>query len=122
MYLVGRAHPNRERAASLLRQQVAEQTRLMTSSEVYQEILHRYRGLERLAGADDAFALLDDLVDEVASVELSDVRSARQILSDVPTVSSRDALHAAVMHREGVERILTFDGGFDDIPWIDRIA
>lgn len=37
-------------------------------------------------------------------------------------LSARDALHAAVMRREGVSRIMSFDGGFDALPGITRIG
>jgi len=36
--------------------------------------------------------------------------------------SARDALHVAVMEHHGVERILTFDKGFDLLPIVDRVT
>lgn len=47
MYLVGAAHPNRGRAASLVRQMIARSERLVTEAEAFQEILHRYCAIER---------------------------------------------------------------------------
>ena len=37
-------------------------------------------------------------------------------------LSSRDALHVAVMVREGISRIMTFDQGCDRVPGIHRLG
>jgi predicted nucleic acid-binding protein len=37
-------------------------------------------------------------------------------------ISARDALHIAVMKDRGVNRIFTFDTGFDHMPGIERLA
>jgi len=37
-------------------------------------------------------------------------------------MSARDALHLAIMERYGVERILSFDAGFDGFPGIERLS
>ena len=37
-------------------------------------------------------------------------------------LSSRDALHAAVMGRDGATRIMSFDAGFDGLPGITRLG
>jgi hypothetical protein len=44
---------------------------------------------------------------------------ARQVLG---RLSARDALHLAVMARHGVDRIFTFDTGFDDVPGVTRVS
>jgi predicted nucleic acid-binding protein len=36
-------------------------------------------------------------------------------------LSARDAIHIAVMQREGVRRILSYDADFDLVPGIERI-
>lgn len=122
MYLVGAAHPNRDRAASLLRSLVARRERLVTSAEVFQEILHRYHAIGRLAAAADAFALLGRLADEVLAIERTDVDAALDILTEHTPISARDALHLAVMRRHDIDRIMSFDTGFDDLPGVVRLA
>jgi predicted nucleic acid-binding protein len=37
------------------------------------------------------------------------------------SLSARDAVHVAVMQRHGIERIMTFDRGFDAHPGIARL-
>ena len=36
--------------------------------------------------------------------------------------SARDAVHLAVMERHGIERILSFDSGFDGFPGVSRLS
>ena len=36
--------------------------------------------------------------------------------------SARDALHVAVMERHGIERVMTFDRGYDGVPGIERLV
>jgi len=38
-----------------------------------------------------------------------------------PTLSARDAVHAAVMDLRGVDRIMTFDRGLDTYPAVERL-
>jgi predicted nucleic acid-binding protein len=122
MYLVGAAHPHKVDAQRLLERCIAERRRLVTDAEVLQEILHRYSAIERKDAIQPAFDALLGVVDAVLPVEKDDVLGARDILMGSPEISSRDALHLAIMRRHGIESILSFDRGFDLFPGIDRIA
>jgi hypothetical protein len=42
------------------------------------------------------------------------------LLLGSPGLSARDAIHVALMERNGVSRIMTFDTGFDQVPGIRR--
>ena len=53
-------------------------------------------------------------------MEREDIDRAMSILLDTD-LSARDALHAAVMLRRGVSRIMTFDRGFDRVTGIERL-
>ncbi len=122
MYLVGAPHPHKTDSQRLLERCVAEQERLVTDAEVLQEILHRYAAIARRDAIAPAFEALLSVVDEVLPIELADVERARDVLLAAPQLSARDALHAAVMRRHGVEAILTFDVAFDVLPGIRRLA
>lgn len=69
----------------------------------------------------DAVSLTLALVDEVFPIERSDVLQAQAVLAEA-RLSARDAVHVAVMRRRGVDRILTFDEGFDVVPDVVRIS
>ena len=122
MYLVGGSHPHHDTARRVLERLVAETELLVTSAEVFQEILHRYVAIRRLEALDPAFEALRGVVDEVVAIELEDVERARSLVIENAGLSARDALHVAVMEREGIERILSFDTGFDQVDSITRIA
>lgn len=122
MYLVGGAHPNKDRAAAVLARLVSDDEQLVTDVEVYQEILHRYTGLRRPDAIDAAFESLDEIADRVFDFGMSEIRAARDLIAAVEGISARDALHVAVMRNAGIDRILSFDRGFDRVPGIERLA
>lgn len=122
MYLVGGAHPNKDRASAILARLVSDDEQLVTDVEVYQEILHRYTALRRPGAIDDAFESLDEIADEVLDFGMSEIRAARDLIAAVDGISARDALHVAVMRNAGIGRILSFDHGFEAVPGVERLA
>jgi len=122
MYLVGAEHPNKVAARRALERCIAANERMVTSAEVVQEILHRYAAIGRLDAIEPATHALLGIVDEVYPIELADVERAKDVLLGRTPLSARDALHVAVMKRRGVERIMSFDGGFDAVTWIERVS
>lgn len=121
MYLVGAPHPNRERGAWALERAIAAGDRLVTDAEVFQEILHRFAAIRRPEAIDACFDTLLGVVDEVFAIEGEDVRAARGLLAAIPGLSARAAVHAAVMRRHGVRRVLSFDRGFDRLGELERL-
>lgn len=122
MYLVGAAHPNKLAAQRWLEELVQAEERLVTDVEVLQEVLHRYHAIARPDAIQPAFDSLLGVVDEVFPVELRDVQRAKELLLATAGLSARDCLHVAVMERHGVERILSFDAGFDRIGGLRRLS
>jgi hypothetical protein len=122
MYLIGSDHPHKVDARRLLERFVADGERLVTDVEVFQEILHRFVALKRRDAIQPAFDVLRDIVDEVFSIHDADVEKAKTIVLGRRSLSARDAIHVAVMEREGVRRILTFDAGFDAVPGLERVS
>jgi hypothetical protein len=122
MYLVGAAHPHKIDARRLLERFIADGERLVTDVEVFQEVLHRFVALKRRDAIQPTFDALREVVDEVFSIHDADVERAKAIVLGRRNLSARDAIHVAVMEREGVQRILTFDNGFDGVPGIERIS
>ena len=122
MYLVGSEHPHKIDAQRLLERCIADGERLVTDAEVFQEILHRYAAIKRKDAISPAFQAISGIVDEVFAVELRDVERAKDILLGTQRLSARDALHLAIMERNQIETILSFDAGFDEYPGITRLA
>ena len=122
MYLVGAAHPHKGDAQRLLEGLVARGQRLVTDAEVMQEILHRYVSLKRHEFIQRAFDALLAAVDEVLPVNHHTMEQAKQIVLGYGSVSARDAVHLAVMQQHGIDRILSFDSGFDAFAGITRLS
>jgi uncharacterized protein len=121
MYLVGADHPNKAAARRLLERAIVENEPLATDAEVLQEILHRFSAIARRDAIEPTIEAILGVVDVVHPIELEDVQRARRLLGTADRLSARDAIHLAVMQRRGIERILTFDSGFDGLPGIERV-
>lgn len=121
MYLVGAPHPHKLDAQRLLETALSAGERTVTDAEVLQEICHRYSAIGRRDAIQPAFDALLGVVDDVVSIEREDVEAAKDILLRYASLSARDAVHVAVMRRHGIDRIMTFDRGFDACPGIERL-
>lgn len=122
MYAAGAEHPHKLPSVRFLQRIAKGELEVVTSSEIFQEILHRYRAIGRL---EEGLAIYDDfrkIVPVVLPILIEDVDAARDILAASPEVGSRDALHAAVMQRAGVRQVASFDRGFDHVKSIRRIV
>ena len=124
MYLVGAEHPNKHTARRILERAIAGSHRLVTDAEVIQEILHRYSAIRRRDAIGPCVDALLELTDEVFEIRVEDALRARDLVLDggLEGMSSRDAIHVAVMERCRVRRIVSFDSGFDAVPGLERIA
>ena len=122
MYLIGASHPHKSDAQRLLEKLLSERARLVTDTEVLQEILHRYVAIDRRDAVQPAFDALLGIVDQVLSIDLVAVERAKTIVLGSRRLSARDALHLAVMEQHSVEQVLSFDGGFDGFPGVTRLS
>jgi predicted nucleic acid-binding protein len=122
MYLVGASHPHKVEAQRLLEKLIRDRQRLTTDAEVLQELLHRYAAIDCRDAIQPAFDALLSVVDEVLPVDHKAVERAKQIVLEYRRLSARDAVHLAIMEKHGIERILSFDSGFDSFPGITRLS
>ena len=122
MYLIGAAHPHKTDSQQLLERCISRNERLVTDAEVLQEILHRYVAIQRRDAIQAAFETILAIVDEVFHITQRDLQRAKEIVLGSTLLSARDALHLAVMEHNSVEKILSFDRGFDGFPGVTRIC
>ena len=122
IYAAGRAHPLKGSCAQLLTLAAEYPYAFVTDAEVLQELLHRYlalrlwpQGREVLRG----FSIL--MQDRVETVQAIDVEYAAGLADDYEELGGRDLLHAAVMQRLGVHRIISADKGFDRLHQVERL-
>ena len=122
MYLIGADHPHKVDARRWLERLAADREALVTDAEVFQEVLHRYRAIDRSDAIQPAFDALLAIVDRVLPIGRETVAGAKDELLARWELSARDALHVAVMREHGIRRVLSFDRGFDRIPDIERLG
>jgi len=122
MYLVGSPHPHKTDAQHLVERLVSNRERLVTDAEALQEILHRYIAIHRPDSVQPAFDALLGITDQVFAIDQAAVERAKEIVLGHPRLSAREALHLAVMEQHEIERILSFDSGFDGYPGITRLS
>lgn len=122
MYIVGAAHPLKERTLELLNGILASEEELITSAEVFQEILHRYIAIKNSKHLNAAYEVLEELCDQVIEVRKEDCDQARLFTARFPNLSSRDCLHSAIMYRTKCSKIWTYDKLFDEVTRIQRVC
>jgi len=122
MYLVGASHPHKTNAQRLLEKLIRDDQRLVTSAEVLEEILYRYVAIDRRDAIQPAFDALTGVVDEVLAVDRAAVERAKRMVLEYQRLSARDAVHLAVMEQHGIDRILSFNRGFDGFAGITRFG
>jgi predicted nucleic acid-binding protein len=122
MYLVGGSHPRKVDAQRWVEKLLSDRQRLLTDAKVLQEILHRYIAINRRDAIQPAFDSLLGVVDEVLTIDRAVLDRAKTIVFGHRRLSARDAVHLAVMEQHGIDRILTFDAGFDGFPGITRLS
>ena len=122
MYLVGADEPHKAQARLWLEQAIVDSEALATDAEVLQELLHRYTAIGRRDAIAPAWDAILGVVDVVHPIDLDDVTRARRLVMAAPQLSARDAVHLAVMQHHGINRILSFDKGFDGILGIERVG
>ncbi len=121
MYAIGVAHPLREPCRATLTKIKSGILRVVTNTEVLQEILYRYFSLNRPEQAEVAYRATVGICSEVLPVTHHNMDLALDLLKRYPSLSSRDAVHAATMIHNGIKEILSTDSHFDAVSEIERI-
>jgi predicted nucleic acid-binding protein len=122
MYAAGKESPQRLPCQRLLDRVVGGKgPSTCTDTEVLQEILHRYRALKIPGIGFQLFDSVSHLGIPILSVTDRAMAEARRLLEDYPSLSTRDGVHLGVMKEYGLEEVLTYDGGFSDVPWVKRL-
>ena len=121
MYAVVAEHPYHRPCLDALDRIIRESLPAVVSSEVHQEILHRYLSLGLGQMALEVSARLETLIPTTLPVTLADIRRARRLAERYSTLNARDLVHAAVMLENGLSCILSTDRHFDQMAEIERI-
>jgi predicted nucleic acid-binding protein len=124
MYLVGDDERHKARTEHLLDRAVTSRERLVTDAEVFQ----RFCIGTRPSIDSKRFNLPSIFCTELSTKSFPSIfpPSSPQNLWCLAIATcrraARDALHVAVMQEHGVDRIMSFDRGFDAIPGLRRLG
>jgi len=121
MYAAGAPHPNKEPSARLLERIARGEIEAAIDAETLQEILHRYRAINRWNDGKKVYDLARTIFPVVIPVTAEVADQARQFLDYHKGMMARDALHAAVVITEGMDGIYTYDTDFNGISGVRRL-
>ena len=122
IYAAGQPHPLKEPCVQVLLMAAEHPQAFVTDAEVLQELLHRYLSLRLWPLGREAFLRFSELMQErIEAVQAVDVQLAAVLADAHQELGGRDLLHAAVMQRLGLSRIISADTGFDRLPDIERL-
>jgi len=100
--------------------QVAGRIEAIVDAEVLQEILHRYRALNRWTDGRRVFDLARRIFPIVIPITSEILDRTRRLLDEYKDLMARDALHAAVVEIHSLEAICSYDRDFDRVRTIRR--
>jgi hypothetical protein len=120
VYAGGVSHPHRDRCRSAIQRLRSRAFEATTNAEVLQEILHVWTRRGRRTEALELTREMVRLFPELLPVTADDVVTACDLMQRYPTISSRDAIHAATMLNNGITQIMSLDPDFDHIAEIRR--
>lgn len=120
MYAAGALHPNKAPCVKFLEEVAAGAIEATIDAEVLQEILHRYRAINRWEEGKQVYDLTRKLFPVVIPVTAEILDRARRLLDTDQQIMARDALHAAVAMQEQLEGVCSFDRDFDRIQGLLR--
>ena len=116
IYAEGRDHIHRDPCRLVMDQVRFRPERYAIDAETLQEILYFY---SRQGELDKGIRIVDELLarmPHIIPITVAEIRAATRLLQETPGLSSRHAIHAAVVVVHGLDGIVSADRGFDRIP------
>jgi hypothetical protein len=121
MYAGGRPHANKRPSLTLLGRAARGEIDAGIDAEVLQEILHRYRAINRGADGRRVYDLTRRIVSLVLPISAEVMDETRRLMDSYPQLMARDALHAAVCPHHGVQSFCSYDRDLDVIAGLQRL-
>jgi len=121
MYAAGAEHPHKEPSRLFLERVARGEIEAAMDAEVLQEILHRYRAIQRWEDGRRVYDLARQIIPLVLPITVEVLDAARVLLDLYPTLKARDALHAAATQHYGARALCSYDGDFDEVESLERL-
>jgi predicted nucleic acid-binding protein len=93
----------------------------VTSTEVVQEILHRFVSIRRREVGVQIATLTMDAFAPVLPITHALMRRVPDLAGKYPTLATRDLVHVATCIHEGITDLISPDRGFDHVAEVRRI-
>lgn len=113
MYAAGTEHSNKIPSINLLHRIAAKEIDACINVEVLQEILHRYRHINRWEDGKVVYTLTRKIIPVILPLDALTMETCYHFMEKYPTVMARDALHAAFCKLSGITSVYSFDKDFD---------
>lgn len=120
IYAEEREHIYRDPCQIIMDQVRIKPERYAIDAETLQEILYCY---SRQGELDKGIRIVDELLarmPRIIPITVAEIRAASRLMRETPGLSSRHAIHAAVVVVHGLAGIISADRGFDRIPGLRR--
>lgn len=121
MHAVGADHPRKRPSLAFLERVGAGEIEASIDAEVLQELLHRYRSLNRWADGSKVYGLARQLFPDVVPVTAAVLDRAKLLMDRHGRLMARDALHAAVAMAHGSATICSYDRDLDVVEGLRRL-
>ncbi len=121
MYAAGSDHALREPCVRILDLVSSRDLDAVISTEVVQEILHRYLSIRQPTTAIRVAAQAMDLFTPVLPITHFLMRRVPALAIRYPTLQARDLIHVATCIHEGITEIISPDTGFDVVHELRRL-
>ena len=123
LHAAGRDSERREPCQGVLGRLVEEEPGLVsrTDAAVLREALEHCREADAADRAGPLFDAIAALGIPVLPVDEEAMRRARVLLTTIPELDARTAVHAGVMQTHGIDRVLSYDTQFDYVRGLERL-
>lgn len=121
VYAAGTDHVMRGPCGRILQREADGELAAATSTEVVQEIVHRYLSIGRPDLAIGLASRTMDTFAPVVPITHALMRRVPALAERYPDLAARDLVHVATCIHEGIDEIVSTDRGFDGVREIRRI-
>ncbi len=122
MYAAGAAHPHKQPSLQFLSKMSQSKTTVVTNTEVLQEILYRYRKINKQPMGFQIFEKILTIIPIILPITKTDMILGQKLLLKYEKIEPRDAIHAAVMLNRQIKTVCSYDKHFDQIKEVKRIT
>jgi len=121
LHAIGADHPLKAPCVEVLRAVGRGEIDASTDVEVLREVLHWCASVGQRSRAVELVQESIAALSTVSPVTPADIQEAAALVEQSDSLPARQAVHVAVMRRQGIERIISTDRRFDAVHGIVRV-